>query len=161
MKRPRLFITNNVACPFQVGVAEITFMKALLVIVALATAVPALAQPVTTNPIRYTWIATSCADWNCAASAFMQAAGDKYVIVLPTTNQGRPWLILRRVEEGSIYIPEDEPYVSEVFDNLPDAVFRYDGITSCRGPMIMNVTDGRMVVTSLNECPKPKQRAVR
>lgn len=129
--------------------------------VLLAMTVPASGEDTpTTKPIRYTWIATSCTTWNCAAAALVLANGDKHVIVLPTGREEQPWLILKRVEEGAVYIPDDEPYGCEVFDTVTDATSRFNAITACHGPMILNVPDGRAVVMSLNECAA-KRRAVR
>lgn len=116
-----------------------------------------------TKPIRYTWIATSCTSWNSAAAALVMANGDKHVIVLPTGNEDHPWLILKRVEEGSIYIPDDEPYVCEIFETVTEAGTRFTAMDGCHGPMILNVPDGRAVVLSLNKCDdaKTKRRVVR
>jgi hypothetical protein len=115
------------------------------------------------KPIRWTWITTSCETWNCAAAALVLANGDKHVIVLPTGNDERPWLILKRVEEGSIYIPADEPYGCEVFANVTDAGSRFTAMDGCHGPMMLNVPDGRAVVLSLHECgdQSKKRRAMR
>ncbi len=104
------------------------------------------------KPIRWTWIATSCETWNCAAAALVLANGDKNVIALPTGNDARPWLIVKRVEEGSIYIPEDEPYGCEVFANVTDAGTAFTAMDTCHGPLMMNVPDGRAVVVSLSAC---------
>lgn len=119
------------------------------------------ADPAVTNPIRYTWIATACETWNCAASALVLANGDKYVIAMPTGDKQHPWVILRRVEDGSIYIPESEPFACETFDNLASAHSKMTGTDSCHAPMILSVPDGRTVVTSLTTCKASKQRAVR
>jgi hypothetical protein len=131
--------------------------------VALVTLLlaPAILAGDTTKPIRYTWIATSCETWNCAAAALVMADGSKYVIVLPTGEEYRPWVILRRVEEGAIVIPEDEPFVCEVFDALMDATARHQSMDSCHAALILNVPDGRSVVTSLSTCNTAKRRAVR
>jgi hypothetical protein len=120
------------------------------------------AEPIT-NPITYTWIATSCATWNCAVSALVMADGDKYVITLPTGDADRPWVILRRVEEGSIYIPEDEPFACEVFDTVTAATSHMSAMDTCHAPIILNVPDGRAVVTSISDCKKStaKRRAMR
>ena len=111
-----------------------------------------------TKPIRYTWIASSCTTWNCAAAALVMANGDKHLIVLPTGNEAHPWLILKRVEEGSIYIPDDEPYTCEIFENVAEAGARFSAMDGCHGPMILNVPDGKAVVLSLNRCDDAKKR---
>jgi hypothetical protein len=117
---------------------------------ALTLAIPAFAQ--TTNPIRYTWIASTCRTWNCAAGALVLAGGDKNVIVLPTGRDSEPWIVLKRVEEGAVYIPEDEPYGCEVFQTVDGAATAYTTTDTCRAPMILSVPDGRTVVASLQKC---------
>ena len=136
-------------------------MKKILLIVAVAmVGSTAFADTPTTKPIRYTWIATSCSTWNCAAAAMVLANGDKYVIVLPTGREDNPWVILKRVEEGSLYIPPEEPFSCEVFDDLEGGSARFRAMDSCHAPMILNVPDGRTVVTSLVDCGSSKRRAV-
>jgi hypothetical protein len=133
-------------------------MKRFFVLTSmLLVAAAAQAEPIT-NPITYTWIATSCTTWNCAVSALVMAAGDKHVITLPTGDADHPWLILRRVEEGSIYIPEGEPYACEVFDTVTAATSHMSAMDTCRGPIILNVPDGRTLVTALSDCKKSASR---
>ncbi len=139
---------------------------ALALVIGSFLSVPLLAQqePPLTNPIRYTWIVTSCATWNCAAAALVMADGDKHVMALPTGRENRPWLILKRVEAGSVYIPEDEPFGCEVFETVAAATTHFDGLDGCHAPMILSVPDGRAVVTSAYECSgantTTKRRAV-
>ena len=123
---------------------------------------PAIAAQ-TTKPIRYTWMAESCTSWNCAAAAMVLANGDKYVIVLPTGQEDRPWLILRRMEEGAIVPPENEPFTCNMFNTVVDATSYYTAMDSCHGPLLLNTPDGRAVVASLLQCANvtPKQRAAR
>ena len=115
----------------------------------------------TTNPIRYTWIADACENWNCAAAALVLANGAPNVIVLPTGVDAHPWLVLRRVEEGSIYVPEDAPFQCEVFDEMTSAFSRFDGMDKCHAPLLLNVPDGRSIVTSLQKCDSAKRRVIR
>ena len=115
----------------------------------------------TTNTIRYTWVVTSCETWNCAASALILANGEPSVIAVPTTDAQSPWLVLRRVEEGSVYIPETESFGCEVFGEVASATSHYLAMDSCRSPMVLSVPDGRAVVISLNQCGQPRRRAVR
>lgn len=132
----------------------------LALTIAIALSFEALGQ--ITKPIRHTWIASSCETWNCAAAALVLADGDASVIVLPTGQSDRPWVIVRRVEEGSVFIPEDEPFACEVFDTVSDASARFSAMDSCHGPLILNVPDGRAVITSLQKCgAAKKQRVVR
>jgi hypothetical protein len=136
----------------------------LLATILLMAAATLTAEPIE-KPIRYTWIATSCETWNCAVSALVMADGDKYVITLPTGNEERPWLILKRVEEGSIYIPEDEPFACDVFETLNLATSHLSAMDTCHAPMVLTVPDGRTVVTSLADCAntttRTKRRAAR
>ena len=141
-------------------------MKRHSVLVALATlfiAVSSIAQD-TTKPIRYTWIVNSCERWSCAAAALVTAEGDPHVIALPTGREDRPWLVLRRVEEGSIFLPEGEPFTCDVFPSISDASAVFTSMKACHAPVIMTVPDGRAVVTSLLQCDDTqtkKRRAVR
>lgn len=111
-----------------------------------------------TNPIRYTWIASSCEKWNCAAAALVMANGEPNVIVLPTTREDRPWLILRRVEEGSILLPEDEPFTCEVFDDVTIAGTAFTATDGCHSPLMLSVPDGRVVVASVSKCSESTKR---
>jgi hypothetical protein len=133
-------------------------MKRTMLAAALLMLAAVTVDAQITNPIRWTWIATSCDTWNCAAAALVLANGDKHVIALPTGNEERPWLLLRRVEQGSIVIPEDEPYGCEVYANVTEAGSAFTAMDSCHGPMMMNVPDGRAVVVSLSECGESKKR---
>jgi hypothetical protein len=138
-------------------------MKRVAIFVALITLCwtgISSAQGVT-NPIRYTWIPASCHTWTSAAAALILANGEPNVIVLPTARDDRPWLILRRVEEGSVFVPEDEPFKCEVFDNVTQASLAFASMETCHGPLILNVPDGRAVVASLAKCDgATKRRAV-
>ena len=138
-------------------------MKRTLQALAIAVLLSSAADAQITNPIRYTWIVTSCENWNCAAAALVLANGDKHVIVLPTGQETRPWLVLRRVEAGSVFIPEDEPFGCEVFNTLVDATSRYTSMDACHGALVLNVPDGRAVVASLHKCAEPttRRRALR
>ncbi|MDQ3281903.1 MAG: hypothetical protein M3Q69_10885 [Acidobacteriota bacterium] len=137
-------------------------MKRFLFTVALAfLSLQPLAAEETTKPVRYTWIATSCETWNCAAAALVLAGGDKYVIAIPTGVDERPWVVLRRVESGSIYIPDDEPFALDKFDSVSEATSFFNAMDGCRAPMIMNTPDHSAVVTALRNCNSLKRRAVR
>jgi hypothetical protein len=127
----------------------------------LLLAIPLAADEPITKPIRYTWLVSSCETWNCAAAALVMANGDKHVMVLPTAYDERPWLVLRRVEEGSVYVPDEEPFGCEVYDSVGMAVTGFEAIEPCRRAMILNVPDGRAVVMSLRSCTSTKVRAVR
>jgi hypothetical protein len=133
---------------------DLSLMRRILPLVVLViggwTGIAAAQE--TTNPIRYTWIVSSCEKWNCAAAALVMADGEPGVIVMPTGQEARPWLILRRVEEGSVFIPEDEPYSCEVFDSVTTAGTAYTAMDGCHSPLMLSVPDGRAVVASLAKC---------
>jgi hypothetical protein len=137
-------------------------MKLSTLVVALATlfSMNVASAQQTTNPIHYTWIVSSCENWNCAAAALIMANGEPNVIVLPTSVEQHPWLVLRRVEEGSIFIPETESFGCEIYERVHEATTRYQAIDGCRKPLVLTVPDGRSVVISLNECTGMRRRAV-
>src|SRR5687767_13362712 len=96
------FAPGMTISPPQIG--DPTMTRAIpVVLVALSLAGAVSAQEME-KPIRFTGIVTTCETWNCAAAALVMADGDKHVIVLPTGRTSQPWVILRRVEEGSIFI---------------------------------------------------------
>jgi hypothetical protein len=132
----------------------------VLLVIALSST-PASGQQLE-KPIRYTWLATVCASWNCAAAALILADGNRHVIVLPTRDEEHPWVVLRRFEEGSIFIPDSEPYTCEVLNTVHEAASRVSVLedSGCR-PLILNVPDDRTVVISLKSCQSGRRRVVR
>ena len=136
-------------------------MKRYLELLALAF-LPLSVWADFTKPIRYTWVVTSCETWNHAASAMVLADGNPNVMVLPTGKAERPWIVLKLVEEGTIFAPDEEPYSCEVLQTVTEASSRFDSIDSCHGPIVMSMPDGRAVVISLKKCGDGgKSRAVR
>lgn len=133
-------------------------MRRLILIVALVTAASTVAAQDATNPIRYTWIVSSCTQWNCAAAALVMANGEPNVIALPTGRDDRPWLVLRRVEEGSVFIPDDEPFTCDVFESVTEATTKFSTMEGCRSPIVLNVPDGRAVIASLAKCTGAQKR---
>jgi hypothetical protein len=134
----------------------------MLVFAALLCTATLTAAAQETNPIRYTWIATSCEQWNCAAAALVLANGEPSVIVLPTKDADHPWIVLRRVVEGSVFIPEDEPFGCDLYDGMTDATSHFMALDDCRAGLILNLPDGRAAVASLHSCDKKaRRRAVR
>lgn len=133
-------------------------MKPLILALAILLPTAVASAQEFTPPVEYTWIATSCENWDCAASAFVLSAGDRNVIVLPTRSEKRPWLVLRRVEAGSVFIPDDEPFGCEVFGQMNEALIRYNGLESCTAPLLLNTPDGRAVVMSLAKCETVARR---
>lgn len=124
----------------------------VLMLMIFALAIAAVAEAQITKPVTYTWMVTSCETWNCAAAELVRAGGDKNVIILPTSRQDRPWLVLRRIEEGAIVLPENEPFTCEVFGSVTDASSRFTAMDSCHAPLILNVPDGKALVASLSKC---------
>jgi hypothetical protein len=135
-------------------------MKKALILLAFLALTPA-AHAELTKPIRYTWVVTSCETWNAAASALVLANGNPNVLVMPTGDSTRPWVILKLVEEGAVYDPEDEPYSCEVSATVAAASGRYAIVDSCHNPMLLSMPDGRAVVVSLKSCGEGKARAIR
>lgn len=132
----------------------------LIPLALLAFPVAAVDEPIT-KPIRFTWIASSCETWNCAAAALVLADGSKDVIVLPTGREELPWLILRRVEEGSIVIPDEEPYRCDLYESTLAAATQFKSLDECRSPLMLSVPDGRVVIASISDCTAiSKRRAV-
>ncbi|HYC60604.1 MAG TPA: hypothetical protein VEK79_13650 [Thermoanaerobaculia bacterium] len=133
-------------------------MRRVLLSLALVTVASAAAAQEATNPIRHTWVVTSCERWTCAAAALIMANGEPNVIALPTGREDRPWLVLRRVEEGSIFIPEDEPFTCEVFESVTEAATKFSTMPSCHGAIVLNVPDGRAVIASTAKCASGERR---
>ena len=137
-------------------------MNRIVATLALATcllASSAGAQELT-KPVRYTWIVTTPVDWNEASAALAVSSGDGNVIVMPTGRVDHPWLILRRVEAGSVYIPEDEPHACDVFSKFADGSDYYSAMAACHSPMLMTMPDGNTIVLSLKSCSNGKRRTV-
>lgn len=135
-------------------------IAAILVVSALMMASAAEAQQFT-NPIRYTWIAESVDHWNKAASALALSGGDGTVIAVPTGREATPWILIRRVEEGSVYIPDDEPHLCNVFKTMGEASSRALSMSPCHNAMLLSVPGGESVVISLRECSTNRRRSVR
>jgi hypothetical protein len=138
-----------------------TILGVTLITLCLNNFVTVEAQQAT-NPIHYTWIVSSCETWNCAASALVMANGEPNVIVLPTNVPELPWVILRRVEEGSLYIPETEAFGCDVYAEVSEASSHYAAMDGCRKGMVLTVPDGRSLVVALQHCGDgARRRAVR
>lgn len=58
------------------------------------------------------------------------------------------------------FIPEDEPFACDVFDDVALAATYHLAMDRCHAPLILSVPDGRIVVTSLTNCGTSKRRAV-
>ena len=106
-------------------------------------------EPRATNPIGYTWIVTGCTNWSSAAAALAAADGDPNTVVLPTDSADFPWVILRRVVQGSIYVPPDEHFDVEMFDGIADAAARFAAIDPGRAAILVTTTANSKLVVSL------------
>jgi hypothetical protein len=136
---------------------------AILLLGALAPVIPLFAaeaarpQPDAVVPQSYQWLVTPCANWNCASAALLEAAGDKFVVSVPTTSTDFPWLVVRRVPTGSFYIPPDAPFSVEEFDGMTEASSRYIAIDAERIPILMTPVDGRKLVIALRTAPSRRR----
>jgi hypothetical protein len=110
-------------------------------------------------PLSHEWIATACETWNCAQSAMILANGDPYVVALPTGNAAWKWIVLRRVVAGSYTATPDEPFGVEQFDGMAEAVARFSALDHDAVPMMMSMTDGKMVVVSLRASARRRAAA--
>jgi hypothetical protein len=144
-------LLQDLARGFQTRHAGDIAMKPLLAAAALVI-LATTADAQITKPIRWTWIAQSCPTWNCAAAALVMANGEPNVVVLPTGMTETPFVVLRRVEEGSIVIPDDEPFACEVYGDMNAAATSYSAIEGCRVPILFNTPDGMTTLTALTKC---------
>ncbi|HEY0141504.1 MAG TPA: hypothetical protein VGF48_11460 [Thermoanaerobaculia bacterium] len=103
-------------------------------------------EPRVTNPISYTWVISSCETWNCALMALVEADGNGNVIAVPSKCEKYPWLVLRRVEAGSVYIDPEEPFACELFDSLAQATARFDSLADGQFPGLLTSHGANMVV---------------
>lgn len=137
-------------------------MRTAIVLLTLSlVSFTASADPAKGVQTGFRWLVTPCETWNCAASALVTAAGDPYVIALPTTSSKYSWIVLHRVNGGSFYFPDDAPFRVETFDEPSMAVSRYTALDHMTAPLSVTTPDGRMLVVYLNEAePKTPTRAV-
>ncbi len=142
---------------------EDPLMKLIVFAWTLLAALPILAQttPVITPPMTYAWIASSCDTWNCASSALVMADGDPFVFALPTNSAKYPWVVVRRVIAGSVWLPPDNPFDVEKFDDMDIAVSRYAAIGSDHSPILVTSIAGTPLVVSLKQPSDQRVRSVR
>jgi hypothetical protein len=133
-------------------------MRAALLTLCIVsmTSVVRADEPRATNPIGYRWIVTSCESWSCASAALAAANGDPNTVVLPTSSSEYPWVILRRVVEGSIYVPPDEHFDVENFDGIADAAARFASIDDSRAPILVTTTASSKLVVSMKAPSKTR-----
>ena len=129
-----------------------------LIFGALIAALPLVAQTAESPP-RYKWIATPCDTWNCALVAMAQSNGEPSVIILPTKSTAHPWIVLKRMEIGTVDIPEDGPFIAECFGTIGEASARFAETDKEKIPIVVTAPDGAMIVVCLHEEPA-KRRVV-
>jgi hypothetical protein len=137
-------------------------MRHLGLSILLGLSLPAFATtppPERSMPVTYTWIATGCRDWNCAAAALAVASGDATVFTVPTSDPDFPWVVLRRVETGSVWVPDDEPFAVDSFTTLGAAVGCISAIDKSRAPLMMTTFDGAKLVVALKPNGAPRRRS--
>jgi len=137
-------------------------MRCLALVLTLVAATAALADdPPFTAPQRYVWISKACPDWNCVMSELAVSQGSPTVLALATTNATWPWVVLKRMEAGSIYLPEEDVFGVETFAKIGDASLRFQEIPAVLAPMLVSAQDGSMLVTSLRPGDGGRKRSVR
>ena len=137
-------------------------MRPLILTLVLLGATAALADdPPFTAPPRYTWISKACPDWNCVMSELAVSQGSPTVFALATTNTTWPWVVLKRLASGSIYLPEEDVFGVEAFGKITDASVRFQEIPAVLAPMLVTAQDGSMLVTSLRPGAGGRKRSVR
>ena len=136
-----------------------TSLFAVLLVLAFGGSAAA-DDPQRVVPVSYEWVVVPCASWSDAASAMVTAAGDPYVIAVPTTNGEHKWIVLKRVVSGGYVPPPDMPWSVESFTAPFDASNRMSTLTSAHCPLFMSTTDGRSLVVYVRD-PEKRTRAVR
>jgi len=134
--------------------------KAIVIIVLLLTALSAAAADET----RYTWVSRSCATWNCVMLEMTWAQGDPSILILQTTSQKTPWVVLQRLDRNSAYVPsEDQMYIVERFDDLDSAGRVFSSMPRTRAPLLITSFDGSVLVVYLrvDEPDTGRKRSVR
>lgn len=134
-------------------------LTGLVIAAALFIATPLAAQIAVSDP-HTMWTAVPCATWTCALSAMADAAGDPYVLILPTKSSDHPWVILKRVPIGTTDgLTIDETFDIEVFGGIGEASARFSAIDRMKVPILVTTTDGGMIVVALRNA-ETKRRSV-
>ena len=134
--------------------------QTLLTVAILAIALSAAAE----DPPRYTWVSRSCSDWNCVMLEMTWAQGDPSILILQTTSQKAPWVVLQRLDRNSAYVPsEDQMYIVERYDDLESAGQRFQIIAKERAPLLITSFEGSVLVVYLrvDEVDTGRKRSVR
>ena len=131
-----------------------------LVLAALVIAALPLAAQTADSPPRYKWIATPCDTWNCALVAMAQSNGDPSIIILPTKSTMHPWIVLKRIEIGSVDEPLDNgPFLTECYGTMGEASARFASAEKEKIPILVTAPDGAMIFVCLHEA-EAKRRVV-
>jgi hypothetical protein len=137
-------------------------MRTLSILILLASAaLPCPAEDKPVVPAAYQWLVTPYESVQGATSEFLQASGDPYVIALPTSAVAWPWIVVRRVMAGSVFVDPDAPMRIETFDSLESASLRFATIAADHAPLLVTAKDGKVLVVSLRQAQSPRPRAVR
>lgn len=121
---------------------------ATLTLLTLLLASPALAD--FTVPPPYEWIVVPCATWNCAVAELMNAAGDPYVVAMPTTNGEHPWIVIKRVQAGAVATDPDSEWTVEQFTIISEASARFSAIAATLSPVMISTTSQGFLIASRN-----------
>ncbi len=136
--------------------------RVALLAVLLLTSLPASSQEVCPCPVlSYTWVATACETWNCAASAMIVANGDPMVMSIPTGGSQYKWIILKRMVTGSAIVSPDEPFLVDSYTTATDAAVHLGTLDGDMLPMLVTTVDGTSLVIRLKKADPLKRRAVR
>ncbi len=121
-------------------------MRRIFIALLLVAATTAVAQ----EQPRYTWVSRSCPDWNCAMLEMTWSQGNPAILILSTTSEKHPWVILQRLDRDSAYVPpEDENYVVERFDNVTQAAQLFASLSDKRAPLLITTFEDSVIVTYL------------
>ena len=134
--------------------------QAILTAAILMTALSAAAA----DGGRYTWVSRSCATWNCVMLEMTWAQGDPSILILQTTSEKTPWVVLQRLDRNSAYVPsEDQMYIVERYDDLESAAQRFQIISKARAPLLITSFEGSVLVVYLRveEVDTGRKRSVR
>ena len=132
-----------------------------MVVVLSLVALPCLAEDKPVVPAAYQWLVTPYENVHGATTEFLQAAGDPYVIALPTSAVAWPWIVIRRVSSGSVWVDPNTPMTIETFDAIDSATARFASIGADQAPLLVTAKDGRVLVVSLRQPQSPRPRAAR
>ena len=133
-------------------------LNGLIFAAFLLVAMPLAAQTADSPP-RFKWVATPCDTWTCALVAMAQSNGDPSVIILPTKSTAHPWVVLKRIEIGSVDVADEGPFMAECFGTMGEASARFASYDQEKIPILVTAPDGGMIVICLHET-QTKRRVV-